>query len=124
MNDLPDESGRPDVPLTVRREDRDSCRVFTLDGDVDIETSRVLREQLMDGLTATDRVVVDFSDVGFMDSTGLGAVVGAWRVVRDDGAFVIAGARDVVVQVLSVAGLKKLFTLEDDVDRAVAAATA
>ncbi len=111
-----------DATLTVERADRDDHVVFVLVGDIDLESSRRLRSDLLDALsTGEERVVVDMTGVDFMDSTGLAALVGAWKVVRDAGSFRVAGANPVVHRVLTITGMEDVFEIHDDVASALAA---
>ncbi|MDF1706183.1 MAG: STAS domain-containing protein [Aeromicrobium sp.] len=121
MSDQPTDA-RPDVPLSVTREDRAGHVLFTLDGDIDIETARHLRAELIAGLPSGDeRVVVDLSKVDFMDSSGLGALVGAWKIVRENGAFRVAGANSVVHRVLTITGMENVFEIHPDLESALPA---
>ncbi len=59
------------------------CRVV-LEGDLDNLSLPVLA-QTLDGLykAACFRIVMDLADLAFIDSSGLGALVAAWRRCRD-----------------------------------------
>lgn len=110
-----------DAPATTLAHSTfDGVDVFRVEGVIDVESARTLREFLLVHVTRDDqRVVVDLSGVAFMDSSGLGALVGAWRVVRDRGALCIAGARPVVRRILSISGLDSTFRLFPDVATAL-----
>lgn len=95
--------------------------VIALAGDIDIETARELRAHFVEQVTdPATRVVVDLSGVEFMDSSGLGALVGGWQIVRDVGELRIAGARSAVERVFTLTGMHEVFALYPD----AAAATA
>jgi len=73
-----------DVRLSVRpgRE----CMVVEVAGDLDMATAPQLREGLQRVLDAgTRNVVVDLAGVGFMDSSGLGALVVMFNAARERG---------------------------------------
>ncbi|WP_229052611.1 STAS domain-containing protein [Aeromicrobium sp. Leaf350] len=108
------------APLTVSREERDGRVVFGLVGDIDLETSRRLRTDLLEGLpSGNEDVVVDMTRVDFMDSSGLAALVGAWKVVRDAGSFRVAGANSVVKRVLTITGMEDVFDIHPDLESAL-----
>ena len=95
--------------------------VLAVSGEVDVATVPRLREQLH-GLVASgtppDRGV-DLDAVDFLDSTGLGVLVGALKRVRSNGgelALVCTSPR--IRKVFEVTGLTKVFALYDTVDAA------
>jgi anti-sigma B factor antagonist len=96
--------------------------VVDVAGEVDVFTAPKLRETIIGLLTdGRDRIVVDLSGVGFMDSTGLGVLVGALKRVKErDGALALAGAQGTVLRVLNVTGLNAVFAMHASVDDATA----
>ena len=81
--------------------------VVELTGELDLFTAPVLREELQRVSDAgAHRVVVVMSGVTFMDSSGLGVLVGAVkRAVAGGGGLCLAGARDRMVRMLHITGL-------------------
>jgi anti-sigma B factor antagonist len=60
-------------------------------------------------------LVVDLHEVTFIDSMGLGALVGARRKVHAfRGSFALAGCNPGVLRVFRLTGLDRVFTLHDD----------
>ena len=84
-------------------------------------TAPGLRERLH-GLLAeeTQRLVVDLDDVGFLDSTALGVLVGALKRARGEGGDVrIVCTQPRVRKVFEITRLDSAFDLFDTVDEAV-----
>jgi anti-sigma B factor antagonist len=107
------------MSLTIVDRVRGDFHVVELAGDIDVETARTLRAHILDQFTDSPaRVVVDLSEVEFMDSSGLGALVSGWQLTRDDGLFRLAGANPIVRRVLSITGMEDVFALYPDVDAA------
>lgn len=101
----------------------DGLVVVVVHGEVDIRTAPELRDclgQIIDD--GASRVVLDLSDVEFVDSTALSVMVGAHKRLAKQGSplSVVAGG-DAVRRVLSVTGLARVFTVHDS--RADALAT-
>jgi anti-sigma B factor antagonist len=89
-----------------------SCTVH-LDGTCDLATAPALREALasINPPEVTD-VLLDVSDVDFMDSTGLGVVLGLLRRLREaNGQLKIAGAHGPVRRLLVITELDKVIPL-------------
>ena len=72
-----------------------------------------------------DRVVVDLADVSFMDSSGLGVLIGALRRLRElGGHLALVCGEGPVRRVLAITGLDRLFPVHGSVERAMASAEA
>ena len=98
-------------------------RVVTVGGEIDVYTAPLVREKLDEQITAgrTD-IVVDLTDVTFLDSTGLGVLVGRLKLTRTmGGSMRIVGTDDRVLKVFSITGLDKVFEMHDDLESALAA---
>ena len=110
------------MTLTIQDHRIGDFQVIEVVGDIDIETAGDLRAHFLEHLVdPAARVVLDLSGVGFMDSSGLGALVSGWQVVRDEGEIRIAGANPAVQRVLSITGMEDVFATFASVDEAVAA---
>ena len=106
----------------VALESRDGWQVLRLAGDVDVATAPRLRERLVELVTdGPPNVVVDLSGVAFIDSMGLGALVGGLKRARaHDGDLRLAGASDHVAKVLAITRLDQAFVVADTADSAIA----
>jgi len=100
-----------------------SWTVVTLAGDIDLASAPELRSRLADATQDTPaRVVLELSELDFIDSTGLGVLVGTLRRVRATGGDIrIAGARAGIERVFSVTGLDRVFGLFESVEAAAVA---
>lgn len=102
-------------PLKVEVDESGDTPVVRVVGELDIYTAPRLREALL-GVVGRHRgsVVVDLTDLEFIDSTGLGVLVSAVKRVRAfDGASVVLSAPSpAVMRVLDVTGLTKVFRIE------------
>jgi anti-sigma B factor antagonist len=66
------------------------------------------------------RLVLDFSGVDFVDSSGLGAIVACLKRLGPRGDLAIAGAKGAVSRLFTLTRMDKVFPLHDTVDAAVA----
>ncbi len=86
-------------------------RTLRPSGDVDIATVDDLRERWF--AVASERpdcIVIDLSDVSFLDSTGLGLMVGLMKRQREHGASVVLRGADArTARILSITGLDRVF---------------
>ncbi len=102
--------------------------VLTCRGDVDSATAERLRLAVLDGLRdpAAGPVVVDMTEVTFLSSTGLGALVDAHRAAArlDEPLRIVVDHARPVLRPIQLAGLDELLTLYHFVDNAVRGDTA
>jgi anti-sigma B factor antagonist len=107
--------------LTVGTATFGSWSVVTATGEVDLSSASLLREAV-GVLLFADRadLVVDLTGVTFLDSTGLGLLVGAAKRARSAGGtlrLVCDNAR--VLRLLRITGLDKTLPLYPDLASAV-----
>jgi anti-sigma B factor antagonist len=111
--------------LDIVVETRGGSAVIRPHGELDIATVPSLRAAVIDAI-AEGRVdlVVDLAGVTFIDSSGLGALVGALkRAVRAGGRLVVTGADSRgVASAFRASGLSRLVAVEPAADAAVAVA--
>ncbi len=90
-------------------------------GELDAFTVSQFRQALAD-LASTSRLVIDMSAVPFLDSAGLGALIGGIRRARELGGDVaVACNRPTLVRLLHTTGFDRIVTVADTVEEAVAA---
>ena len=96
--------------------------VLRIGGRLDLPSSSELRSALdLEIERAPARLVLDMSDVEFMDSTGLGVLVRAQRKAQAQAVeLVLASAPEIVEQVLRVTNAVQILPLYPDVSSALA----
>lgn len=99
------------------------CAIIQVTGEVDVYTAPMLREQIRE-LAAKGAVhlIADLSQVHFLDSTGLGALVGGLKRLRKAGgslALVINASR--ILRIFQITGLAKVLAAQRSVEDAIAA---
>ena len=109
-----------DLSLSTRTEgDR---TVVVVGGEIDVYTAPKLREQLIDLVSAGQyHLVVDMEGVEFLDSTGLGVLVGGLKKVRaHDGSLQLICNQDRLLKIFRITGLAKVFVIHESADAALA----
>jgi len=112
------------VEFAVEQRTEKDVTVVTIRGEIDVFTSPKLREKLLDIIDGDGarHLVVDLSEVTFLDSTGLGVLVGIYHRLRArDGTMSFVGANDRVRRVFHVTQLTKIFVLHPSLEDAIAA---
>ena len=84
-------------------------------------TAPKLRERLVQSVDEGNyNIIVDLQDVSFMDSTGLGTLVGGLKRVKEhEGSLALVCSSRPVLRVLSITGLNNVFPIHDSVEQAL-----
>ncbi len=111
------------MDLRLDVSERDGWAVLVVGGEVDVATAPRLRERLIELVNGgRHRIVVDLGAVEFLDSTGLGVLVGALKRVRThDGDLALVCTEARILKVFEITGLTKVFSIHESVDAAVSA---
>ena len=92
--------------------------VCRLSGELDATRAGQLRE-VMSELAHYSQVVLDLGDVRFMDSAGLGALIGGLRQIREQrGRVAIGPVPPNVDRLLRTVGVERLVPVEGTVEKA------
>jgi anti-sigma B factor antagonist len=111
------------VDLSIDVSTRETSTVITLSGDIDIQTAPALREQLASLSPAVRIVVVDLAAVEFLDSSGVGALVGAAAALEEAGGSLrLACPPPQVQKVFRISRLAEVIPIFDDVEEALRSA--
>jgi anti-anti-sigma factor len=96
-----------------------ACAVVHARGEIDIATSPKLFDALLVAVDHSPQVVVDMSEVTFVDSTGLNVLVSGLHLARGkQGDLALVGPEGIVRNALHVTGLHRLFVIRDSVGEA------
>jgi anti-sigma B factor antagonist len=106
------------LAIETRREE--AVTVLVLRGDLDLATASELREALVEVIGDGARIVIDMEALDFLDSAGLGILVGGLKRARSHGGELelICSSR-AVLKPIEITGLDRVFTIHgvgDDVD--------
>ncbi len=100
----------------VRHESHDDAVIVAARGEIDIVTSPELRAALLDERAQAPNVVLDLREVTFIDSSGLGVIVGQQKRAheREERFAVAVGGSLAVQRILDLSGLAKVLDIVDD----------
>jgi anti-sigma B factor antagonist len=114
------------VELTVTSRQEGPRSVLVVQGEIDVYTAPSLRERLNELVTTGNHhLIVDLEGVEFLDSTGLGVLVGGLKRVRTfDGSLSLVCAHEKILKVFRITGLTTVFPIFPTLTEALAAAPA
>jgi anti-sigma B factor antagonist len=114
--------GTPFMELALDVRQAGSYSVVDVRGEIDVYTAPKLREKLIELVSqGSYDVVVNLEGVDFLDSTGLGVLVGALkRVKAHDGTLSLVCTQEKILKIFKITGLTKVFPIHDSVEAAAA----
>jgi anti-sigma B factor antagonist len=100
----------------------DEMQVFELVGSLDIATSPTVRAALTSASErGNHRLIVDLTKVDFLDSTGLGALIGGQRRAKEfNGEVRLVAKEGQILRLLRITGLLKVFAVYARLEDALA----
>jgi anti-sigma B factor antagonist len=114
------------VELSLSTRFEDGVAVIEAAGDVDVYSAPILRGAIVDLVEAGHvHLVLDLDGLEFLDSTGLGVLVGGLKRVRARrGSLRIVCTREMIIKPFRITGLTKVFPIHPTLAEAIRAAGA
>jgi anti-sigma B factor antagonist len=111
------------VELSVSRNGAGDVPVLAVRGEVDVYSAPALKDKVGELLTSgVSTLVVDLSDVAFLDSTGLGALVEARSATSEaGGSLPLVCSQERILKLFTITGLDGVFRISPTLDEALAA---
>jgi anti-sigma B factor antagonist len=111
------------VDLKLDHHSKDGIEIVDVEGEIDVYTAPRLRELLIELVNSRFyQLVVNMEKVEFLDSTGLGVLVGGLKRVRaHDGSLDLVCTQERILKIFRITGLTKVFGIHDTVDEAISA---
>ena len=104
------------MPVNIKQED--GVMIARLEGEIDHHTAGRIRETIDERMEKTKprRVELDFSNVSFMDSSGIGLIMGRYKVIHTlGGTLHVVGVTGAMMKIMRLAGLEKLGVFDGEV---------
>ncbi|MBQ8550292.1 MAG: anti-sigma factor antagonist [Clostridia bacterium] len=101
--------------MSVKTEVNGDVMIAYLSGELDHHSAKQIREEIDAAIEANmpTLLVLDFKDITFMDSSGIGLVMGRYKVLSQNGAELsITNPSPQIYKVMQLAGLGRLAKIE------------
>jgi anti-sigma B factor antagonist len=117
---LPETEEEAILDLSLDRRTHGTWAVVDVGGELDLYTAPSFRESVLEAAGDTDppKVIVDFRGLGFIDSSGLGAIVACLKHLRERGGDLALAAPEGsgLRRLLDLTGLDRVLTLYTSTD--------
>ncbi len=109
------------MDLKIDIDEKDGAKILQLTGEVDVYTAPKLKSSLIDLVDQGNfKIIVNLEKVDFMDSSGLGVLVGGLKRVRShDGAIALVCTQENILKIFRITGLVKVFPIFEAEEQAV-----
>jgi stage II sporulation protein AA (anti-sigma F factor antagonist) len=108
--------------LDLKLSKRGTTLIIKLMEDMDHHSAQYLRQKIDGELVkaTVKNIVFDFSNVNFMDSSGIGVIVGRYKNVQKlNGRAAIVNANPKIMQIFEMSGVLKIIPAYNDLDKAI-----
>jgi len=102
--------------MSVKVEVNDKSLLALISGEVDHHTAKSIRSEIDSSIEKNqpNKVILDFSAVTFMDSSGIGLVMGRYKIMQGVGGTVsIQNPPTHIKKVMQIAGLDKIASINN-----------
>ena len=110
-----------EISIDIKMENKGEAMIYRLRGSLDLATSPSVRAALMEAASEDKHeIIVDLTQLEFLDSTGLGALIGAHRrALEHDGNVRLVVREGAISRLLNITGLMRVFQVYHTVDNAL-----
>ena len=110
-----------ELSIDIKTENHGETLIYKLRGSLDLATSPSVRGALLDAAGAGNHdIIVDLTKLEFLDSTGLGALIGAHRRALEHGGGVrLVVHEGPIARLLNITGLMRVFPVYATLDDAI-----
>lgn len=110
------------MDLTLSTREVGGRTIVAVGGEIDVYTAPKLRDTITELVVAGSyQLVIDMTAVEFLDSTGLGVLVGGLKKVRaHQGSLELVCNSDRLLKIFKITGLAKVFVIHESAETALA----
>lgn len=108
--------------MNLKFEIREDKLIVHMSGELDHHSAEEVRNKIDDVIEKDNvfKLILDFSGVSFMDSSGIGVVIGRYKKLNaKSGEVCIVNAINSVKRVFELSGMFKIIKVYDNIDQAV-----
>ena len=106
--------------MNVAISNKNNVVIITVEGSIDSKTAGEFQSTIMDGVSGTNKVILDLSKVNFVSSAGLRLLLMIYRQITSrKGKVVLVGVSEEISDIMEMTGFIKFFAFSDTMDEAL-----
>jgi len=108
--------------LNLKLTNRGTTLIATIIGELDHHSAEHIIQKLDAEMmkSSTKNLIMDFSKVNFMDSSGIGVIIGRYKKIKSlNGKLSITGINDKILWIFNLSGILKLMPAYENIDEAI-----
>ncbi|MBC7474379.1 MAG: STAS domain-containing protein [Candidatus Sericytochromatia bacterium] len=99
---------------------KDLTIVNIMEKRLDAKQAISFREKILELVESGNKLIVlDFKEIDFIDSSGLGAIVSVLKMVGREGKLVLSGIKETVMSTFSRTKMDKVFIISKNIEEAI-----
>jgi stage II sporulation protein AA (anti-sigma F factor antagonist) len=108
--------------LQIKFSNKGSTLIASINGELDHHTIEYVREKIDSEImkSTTKNLIFDFSNVNFMDSSGIGVIMGRYKnITKVNGKAALINVNAHVKRILEMSGVLKIVPIYDNIENAI-----
>lgn len=109
--------------MHIKFTNRGTTLIIRIIGELDHHTAEYVRQKIDGELlkSTTRNIIFDFSELSFMDSSGIGVIIGRYKnILKLNGKAAVVNTNDQIMRILDMSGILKIIPVYKSLDDAVA----
>ena len=98
--------------MTIDKKMEDGVLTYTLTGRLDTVTSPELESDMKHSLDGVQKLLMDFSGLEYLSSSGLRVLLAAQKVMNNQGEMILHNVNDTIMEVFEITGFSEILTIE------------
>lgn len=98
--------------MTIEKNLEETKLTLKLDGRLDTTTAPMLEDEIKASIAGVQKLELDFGGLAYLSSAGLRVLLGAQKIMNQQGKMVIRNVNDTIMEVFELTGFSKILTVE------------
>ena len=110
------------IILQIKFSNKGNVLIIKLNGELDHHASDYVRRKIDNEMIkpTSKNIIFDLSNLSFMDSSGIGIIMGRYKMINNiNGKAIIACSNMHIVKLLEMSGIQSIIPIFDNIDKAI-----